>query len=1323
MIKHRRLLIVSSLVAGIFFLLGLLGSTQLPKLRALILVQIERFSRDHSPVRVLPKSIDISFVPIGITLNDVRIVPKDEVAAYIDPMMIRSASIELSPWQLIQGRLRVTEISLLGVSAAARVPKGDKKDSAPLDGLFELLAQVPINKIKLEESEIAVSVASPRLELEISDIHLEIQKTRGSLQIGLGSATVRARENEKKPAVRIDAEGEALIARDRIEIEAVRIRRGESFVSLSGSLQGITEKLIFPDLELALRSEFRLEGVPTLAFTSLIGSRTLPAMKGKVTLDAKIGRTQGQAPTIDFNGSTDGVRLLNKYLLDRVETAGSFKKGTAHMAKILVENPAGTLIFNDTTIETGEHFSLKTKAQVSRMQIHELFKSLGLPAIPVWMQLSGDLPCSATSTPTLSLTCKGTARGENLLIRDDIKSASTIVALREFNANGEFTVDKDKVSYHTELSMPNSKGRSRGVIGYETGFKIDYEADNFAFKDITNLSDLRIEGSTRIKGSTEGDSHAATLRLEANGSDLWFEDFWLGSTRALLQYKAGELSFSGIEGHYSVSRYNGEVKLNIPKSEVNMVGRVPFFDAKDLFTVFSRKVQLPFPVTGTGQAQIQVSGPLEFTKLSYDIKSSLFKGSVYGEPFDQANFDIHAKSGEVRTDRVQITKGPAVITLSGSGHPDGNIKTVLRGRGLRLEDSTLVNSTGLSLSGLLEFDMDMAGPVLAPDTDWRGSLTKTAIAEQVVPDSEIHLKFTSKTIEGGGVFLGEVVKADFVLPFDNQAPFAIKLSTQDWNFAPLFAAISGPGSRKDYEGRLTTQINLSSPAGGFWNASGTIEVPKFSLARGQLELASQKPLLVQMKNGQVEVKQFELIGDNTFLKVENSKNPTTKVDAQFNGKLDLSLFALLTPFFEDLRGVISFAFNLKSGPGTTDLLGSAYIDKAYLKFFDFPHPFEAIRADLLFNQRKILFNTIKAEFGGGKVDATGSMELKGYKNYPVNVSGTFDRVTLQVPDKIKTSGSGHMSFTGSWFPFLLKGEYNVKEGLFAKEFGGESGIGSSGIRRDYFLPELLLQDNFVPILVDLQINFNRGIDVKNELVEGKALGALSVKGNPTKPSVLGTITTDNETKIYFKDSTFEVTSSNIQFTDPNELNPRLYLAARSRVQDHDINLLVQGTGSKPDILLTSVPPLPEKDIISLLALGATDTQLSDKVAGSEQASSTGLQISSGVLKNNPISNVIQEKLGFNVQFSPGFDDTTNSAVQKIIVSRQFSPKLGVTASQSFSGKKKTSEAQVRYRLNDRVSLIGSWQGRDYEETSDATAPSIENPNLFGLDVEYKFEFK
>lgn len=1320
----RRWIYAAVLMMGISFLAGTLISWQMPKLRAFILVQIEQVSREHLPVRVLPGSVDLSLFPIGATLNQVKIAPKDEIRPYLTSANFETISIEVSPWQLLQGRLRLTSVEIEGAEVDAAVPASNKNEKFSLDGLFSILATIPIHRFEIANSNVRLKLADPKLDVNLREIGLAIEKRRGNsfaLNLDLDSVQI----NSESESSILDVEASTLISRDTVKIENFKIRHGESVLELSGKANGDVEALEWESAEFKLESALVLETLQVLLKKSIpsVAAR-LPAFHGRVRLNSTFLKDAGKDPVTSLSLLTENLKI-DQFYVDRVKVEGKYvHRGETHWfstPSFEIDNPAGHVIVSNLHAEINPiETKISGNAHTKHLQLHQLLKVLGVGEIPVHLQISADLPCQATlpSNPeAFSLSCKGTARGENLLVRANMKSKGTIVALREFDAEGGLTVDKDKVTYSAEVKMPHSKGRSSGTIDYETGFKIDYEGDQVSFKDIANLADLKIEGTTRVKGTTEGDSDSATLAMEIDGRDFWLEDFGLGNAKGKVAYKTGQLTFSNMQGYFTVSRYAGDVRVDLYKNEIFISARSPFFDARDVLDSFSRKVQLPFAVTGTGHAQVKASGPLQFNRLSYQLKSSLFRGSVAGETFDQANFDVSSVNGDVKADRVQVIKGPSAISLTGTGRPDGTINTKIKGTDFRLENSTIVSAAGLSISGSVDFEMDMSGYVLSPDTEMRGRLTRTSIGEQGMPDSSFYLKFGSKAVEGQGTFLGDVLNANFRIPFDSKSPFALKIVSRDWNYAPILAAIAGPSSRRDYVGKLTSTIELESASGGFWNASGTARIDKLSLSRGTLSLSSTEPLLLSMKNGQVQVGKFEMTGENIFLKVTNKPNPTTKADLQVNGKLDMSLLGLLTPFFEDLRGILSFAFNLRAGPDTADLLGSAYVEKGYVKFFEFPHAIENISVDLLFNQRKILFNTMKSEIGGGRVTGSGFMELLGYKNYPINISGQFERVNLNVPENIRTSGSGNISLTGKWFPFLLKIDYRVHDGLLTKEFGGETNE-ADALRRDQFLPEVLLQERFTPIVVELNVDFSRGIQAKNELIDGQVKGQLTVKGNPAKPSILGNVTMTKGSRIIVKDTEFDVTTANIQFTDPNDLNPKLYVVAQARVQEYDISLLVQGTASKPDLSFSSVPQLSEKEIVSLLALGTTET--GNPLLKTGQTSNTGTpQISPGALKNNPLTKEIKEKTGFEIQFDPSIEES--AVVQRIVLKRQFTNKLGVTASQSL-GNKRGSDAEIRYRLNEKVSGVLSWQSREEADTSEKNTKQQEK-NRFGLDLEYKFEFK
>lgn len=1344
----RRFLVFSMLVAGTAFTIGTVLSQTIPKVKSWLLVSIDEFSRENLPVRILPGAVDFRFIPLGITLNDVRILPTEEFekenGKLFSALTIQEVRADLSMLQIVRGEVALDEVAVSGTVVKVVVPKPKASGGKPLEGLFKALDKVPIGTFILSDINAVVEVPHEMLSFEVENLKFQMDRTRVrslpkvDLAASAGSIVIR----QSKPnstaglVLRVAPSLAVSLNPKEINVEKLELRRGSSVIEAKGNLSGDTEGLAFSTGTLDINSDLDVKSTRDWLQKSIADAEPTPPMSGRMRLTAKLEKTGKPQPwTAAFKLSTDGYHV--QYIdLDKIEASGKWDGEQIFIPSVTSVARAGKVELREIRIGEGLQntpegrtpWLMRIGLLKADIELHEFLTNMGIGPIPVWLSAQGAFPCESQLAPKFVIRCGGEFNGQNLIVQNNLKAgrspSGAIAGIPAFTSKGEFSFDLEKFQYSADIQFPNSVGKSNGEVRYKTGFDIKYEAEKLAIKDLSALGGLKLEGALKLKGSTSGNSQAASLTMDLEGQDLWLENFWLGQPKGVATYKAGHLTFTGLQGFYTTSRYNGDVKIDLLNSTIETNLRLPFFDSRDLFKVFSRKFTSPIAVTGTGQGSIKSSGPFDISKMTYDLKTSLFKGTVAGENFDQVHFDVKSVKGQVKSERVSMNRGEAVIQLTGEGHPDGTINTVVRGRGFRLEETNLISESGFGLAGLVSFDMSLKGPVLAPDADLTGSLTKTSIAETSVPDSSFKLRFTSKTIEGEGKFLGDLVDGEFVWPLAEEAPMSIKLQTREWNFAPIFSAIAGPSGRKDFEGRLTANVDLKSSRGGFWTSTGAITVDKLSLRRGPIELANPRQLVANMKNGLFSIRDFELAGEGTFIKINDQ--PTAdqsgrNLDLQINSKIDMNLLSIFTPFFEELRGLLSMAVSLKMGPSGTDIIGSAYIDRAFIKFPDFAHAFENLQSDLVFNHKKIVINSIKSDFAGGKIQALGGLEFQGKKQVPVNVTGSFDRITLNLPDKVRSSGSGNFTFSGNWFPFLLKGNYVVRDGLFAKELdeGGTSDGSGEDLRRDQFLPKFLVEESFQPLLLDIKVDFTKGVQAKNEMLEGSATGTMQVEGNPSKPRLTGQVRANADTKIKFRENIFDVSTAILTFDDPLEINPRINLNARTRVDGYDVNLLVQGTGKKPEISVSSIPPMPERDILSLLALGTTDRSLTTTVGGGQQGTGAGQQLISGVA--NQALKGVTKNLGVDVQLSPGFDDT-NEAYQKVVIKKQFNRKLDFSGSQSL-GKKSETEAKLRYRFTERISGVVSGQVVDRGETSDSSGQQFRNSDKVGLDFEYKFEFK
>ena len=74
-------------------------------------------------------------------------------------------------------------------------------------------------------------------------------------------------------------------------------------------------------------------------------------------------------------------------------------------------------------------------------------------------------------------------------------------------------------------------------------------------------------------------------------------------------------------------------------------------------------------------------------------------------------------------------------------------------------------------------------------------------------------------------------------------------------------------------------------------------------------------------------------------------------------------------------------------------------------------------------------------------------------------------------------------------------------------------------------------------------------------------------------------------------STLTVRLGFLYFDPDDPLNPKIELQGESLIRDYTIHVYIYGTANAPQAIFSSEPPLPQEEIISLLATGTTREEL------------------------------------------------------------------------------------------------------------------------------------
>lgn len=1325
-----------------FLILGFFNSYHVPQIKKWIRNQITLQSDQKLPARVYVGDVGFSLLPFGLEFSEIQIVPRGDLSKKLAPMQLDRLVVGVHLLGILTGSRNIVDVNLVHpqVTVIQKRSPGDppmNPNNYDFNIPIQQVLKLPFHSISITNSLLRFKSEEADLATEVAGLDINLDFTGRAVSIQLQTPEFRFKKQDLSSHLKkIALEFQTVVEANSIQISSLKIQRGDSTIIGAGFFEGNVQKLQFSSS--SVKGRLNLDIAEALNFTSdYIKKYKIPKVTGLLDTSFQFAKNSEK----DWNGGAQ-VRTrelaIDKFKIGEITTDFKYENANLTFPEIKVANPAGEVHLEKPVFDFKDRYAFSGIVDIRSLEIAQLLLQLGLPQVPVVLHAAGKIPCKGFLKPIVNIECVGSIRGLDLRVYNEDHPTSTLVALKEFRVDGSVKIDEKGVYPKGDLHLGTSHGFAEGEVLYKSGFLFRYNTSELDFKNIENLADLKFEGQAEVKGMTKGDSDYAIIDMDLKTKDFWFEDFAIGTAVARAEYKAGNLFIRNIKGNYRTSQFLGDVTVDLKNERVKADVQAPIIEINDLQKGLSRKTILPFEAYGVGSGTVKVEGPLEFTALTYNVQSQFSQGFVGPESFDRAHFNIHAVNGFVTADKVEMSKGPGNMVLTGKGFPTGQIDLKVDGRGLQIEDVQMITDKGVGLTGFINFDLGLKGHVFKPNVHFTGQTSKVLMGQQPLQDSRAEFKVSQNSLDGKAEFIGDKIRMDFLFPFDDKRPFRLNITTQKWDFTPLFSLISPNIRQQNYETSLTSTVKLESESGGYQKSSGQINVSELKVRRNALQLQNVGNIDIRLNNGGVDVNKCLIQGDNTELKAETKSSTPGNSIIAFGGNIDMSLLSFLTPFLQEIRGVMAIKSTLKFQSSGFGVQGSAFIDRSYAQLKDFPHPFEQFKADVLFSESRVNINSATASFAGGRVSTEGNIRIEGYKKFPTNLSLKLEDTTIRVPQGVSSRGSGNATVTGSWFPYLMEGTYTITDGLMDRQFDKDQ---QNIVRRSSYLPKALLQDTFDPVEFSLQTHISGNYIVRNSLVDTAVTGSLLIKGTPSNPGLIGEIRPVKGGQIFFRDTPFSITNGLVKFDNANELNPYLFgsasarvksreydsttssaqpsgsgnskpVAERTRTRDYDVALLMQGRMKNLKITLSSQPPLEEYDIISLLALGVTSQQLEKRQSG-DQATDLG----SAILSQNL---AIKNKL-FDVKISSSSAaEDTNVGDSKVTLSRQWTPRVSTSVGRTL--RSNVTDAKLKYDLNDNLAAILNWEGRQQSEETNTQTKKTTN-DILGVGLEYGVEFK
>jgi translocation and assembly module TamB len=710
----------------------------------------------------------------------------------------------------------------------------------------------------------------------------------------------------------------------------------------------------------------------------------------------------------------------------------------------------------------------------------------------------------------------------------------------------------------------------------------------------------------------------------------------------------------------------------------------------DLLTLAGQ--QNAIPVTGTIVVNAHAAGTLK--NLSGAGSVGLTNGVAYGEPYQSVNVNLSVQGQDVEASQVALVLSGMSIT----GNGGYNLATKqfhghIQGNNLQLSKFKTVQEKNLAVDATIGLNVDANGTLEQP-----GLKANVQVANLVVEGKPLGSATLEAHSQGKLVYydlrsnlVGATLIADGQtdLTGDLQTQAKVTLSGLDVQ-KPL--ALFGDGTAPVASSDIAGTITVSGPAKKPMKLSGEAVFNAFSVTSQGITLKTQGPLKIGLRNGLATLDAVHITGPDTDLRasgtaqVFGATDPKTGQPSSGAGVLNVKALgsinvALAHTFDPDITSSGKVVFSIGAGGTLADpaLDGNVQIEGVNAYLTGIPNGLTNMNGKLVFNQNRLVVQSLTATTGGGQLKIGGSLIYR--QGIYADLTATGDAVRVRLYG-LSATANANLRLQGGLQGASLSGNILLTRfGIGADvDFAAFAGAGGVTLPPDPSAPTNKIR-------LDVHITSSPQLDFQNSYAKLAGTVDLAVGGTVAEPTVLGRIQiTDGSAT--FAGVNYELERGNIYFANPVRIDPQVDLDATARVENYDVTIGLHGTATNLKTTYRSEPPLTEADIFSLLALGRTqeEAQIQQEQETAAGTDPTTNSLLGGALNATVSSRVSKLFGGASVKIDPAYVGTLGGSSARITVQQQLTRQITLTYATNVNYSAEQL-IQVSYQLTPNTSIV------------------------------------
>jgi autotransporter translocation and assembly factor TamB len=1019
------------------------------------------------------------------------------------------------------------------------------------------------------------------------------------------------------------------------------------------------------------------------------------AMRGTLVTDLKI-KGHGIKPVTlaaDISGKTWVAGFsTGKLKKTDINFAGYGKySGRTILLDPVTVSAAGSSLTAQGTVNIGSR-EIEGTLNLEAPGIERLLK---LFSIDAGGAVSGKAAVTGTlSHPSARFTLKGDACTWKDIALDEVLMEASL------NPSGSLTIYTGTIRNHA------SRITGSGTLGIFSEFPHLNRSLPFNLAaDLDKVNPLDFSSRLRLSGAVDGHITASGSRSQLsgdiliNGHDCNYDGMPLGNIELDAGLRKGllDVEYIGIEKGRSLLNASGAVHV-LHDNSISMI-KDPDIDMKitegrifleDFFKEASGNIDLSGEVSGTLN-HLDGSAALAGKNLSYGVQK-----------IKELNLDARLENDRIIIEPVQmviatdqVIRGNGWLSLGGKYAFEASSLGIALTSISYLEDRPeLTGTIGINISG--------SGTLENPGISGKLSLSEMKYMDMVLPDGDLKFDLNDHILNAAGT-LG----LDFTGSLDTRTRnYTAKATFNRTDLAPLFVLADKPALKGEASGTFKAEGRI----GHIQDIDINADISGLSIFHGNKPLIKADTITGSYTDGTLVLPVTHLIlAEIGSLNLSGSGTIRNGLVFDAEGSVPVEVIGAFVEDLDDASGTIRFSSQVRSQNARTGIKALFTLDNCTWQIPYNGQSIHALNGLIRMDDGTVTISGLSGSLDTGSFTIDGTAILEGYRRLTmIDVRASTKALPLVFPDIMDLSLDGDAELkTRSMKPqinadvVILDGTYyrdvnlnlltGVVEGLLPKR--------KHSIRRTETLPPFIKD-----MTLDVRMKRRGEVKIDNNVALIELNPDLEITGTVGDPLVNGRISVINGTVI-FQNNTFTVTRGVIDFLNPNRTEANLDIISQTKVRDWTIYLSLEGPLDNLKMQLSSQPTEVQSDIVSLLVMGKTFSELTQK----NEAAKASPSLMAAELLTSTYGSEIKKAANIDIlkleYSSPTGSKTSND--MKFTVGKDISKRFSISYEMETRNNVTSQWGIVSYKLFDNLMVNG------YPGTS----------GNYGAEFQFKHEFR